>query len=81
MNEGWPNVYDLDTDQEHTEAGDRLKRWRGVVESFLGHPDLQAPEDQDAMRREMAGTDRQLEMWAASRTRRRDFLRRGMIRE
>jgi hypothetical protein len=76
----WPGFYDLNDDKEHAELGDRLKHWRGVAESYLAHPDLQAQADQDAVRREIAETDKQLELWAASRARRAEFVRRGIIR-
>lgn len=75
----YPNIYDFDNDQEHAEAGDRLKRHVRDAEWLLKHRDMQEPEHQEVIRREIKDLERQLEHWAASRRRRKDFQRTGLI--
>jgi hypothetical protein len=75
----WPNAYDWDTDEEHREAGDRLKRHQRAAESIKDDPTLQSPADQQAIKRAIEDTEHQLKLWAMSRARRRDFQRRKML--
>ena len=75
----WPNAYDWDTDEEHRDAGERLKRHLGDAERIKGDPTLQGREDQEIIAKEITDLKRQLEVWAASRKRRADFQRRRLL--
>lgn len=75
----YPNPYDWDTDEEHRDAGDRLKRHRREAESIKSDPTLQDPENQAAIRRALDDFDQQLEHWRASRRRRLQFQRLRML--
>lgn len=74
-----PNLYDWDTDEEHAREGDRLKRYRKTAEGLLSDPTLQDPADQAAITRAIEETEAQLRHWTASRRRRAEFQRRGLI--
>jgi hypothetical protein len=74
-----PNIYDWDGTEEHQREGDRLKRHRAAATRLLDDGNLQGTDDQAAIRREIANTEQQLRHWAASRRRRAEFQRRGLI--
>ena len=75
----WPNAADWDTDEENREAEERLRSHLRDAERTKGDPTLQGPEDQEAIAREIADLQHDIETRAASRGRRLDFQRRRLI--
>lgn len=78
MNE-CPNIYDWDDDDEHADAGMRLRKHLHDAEWLLNHEDMRDPENQEVIRKEITYLEDQLVPWSASRARRTDFRRRGVI--
>jgi len=70
-----PNIYDLETEAEHAATGERLKRRRDDAEALLALPAFKKA----AAVIELAEAEREIKLWTASRRRRADFQRRGII--